>query len=240
MLPSLWLEEHGFLRWYHCSQYPLLRLLRGHFACNLGRARFGLRYSEDVVMLCCILPGFLLFALVLVPIVTGWVSPSTSLCRLYHDRYHEVADLALDSRVCAWRLPSASSVKWHTLLEEDTVADLGVLPNLHEDSKIHGTSTLGSCPLDATPPGGGHGITSVALWKRRFFNKLVPISLGRPSQPGKDVRRSVPAFGRYTAALLYRLSSACRRRPSSSHGSWSSPLGASAAASGRSSRAILC
>ena len=118
---------------YHCGQCCLLRLLRGHFACNLGRARSGLRYWEDVVMLCCILPGFLLFALVLVLIVTGWVSSSTSLCRLHHDRCHQVADLALDSRVCAWRLPSASSVNWHTVHEEDTVADLGVLPNLQED-----------------------------------------------------------------------------------------------------------
>ena len=85
---SLWLEERGFLRWYHCGLCCLLRLLRGHFACNLGRARSGLRYWEDVVMLCCILLGFLLFAFVLVLIVTGWVSSSTSLCRLHHDRCH--------------------------------------------------------------------------------------------------------------------------------------------------------
>ena len=44
-----------------------------------------------------------------------------------------VGNCEICNGVCAWRLPSASSVDWYSSLEEDPVAHLVVLPNYQED-----------------------------------------------------------------------------------------------------------
>merc|ERR1712136_553714 len=47
-----------------------------------------------------------------------------------------VANLAIFSGVGAWRMRSASSINWHSLLEEDPVTHFVVLPNYQEDEAM--------------------------------------------------------------------------------------------------------
>ena len=69
----------------------------------------------------------------------GCVSPSTSSW---------VANLAVYSGVGAWRMPSASSVNWHSFFDEDSVTRSVVLQNYKEDDTMFGDTleNLGRSP----------------------------------------------------------------------------------------------
>ena len=85
------------------------------------------------------LPGFLLFAMMLMLLVAGWISPSTfyvitAILTMINMTW--VANLAIFSGVGAWRMRSASSINWHSLLEQDPVTHFVVLPNYQEDEAM--------------------------------------------------------------------------------------------------------
>ena len=64
----------------------------------------------------------LLFAMMLTLLVTGCVSPSTFFvvtATLTMINRTWVANLSILQGVRAWRMPAASSINWHGLLEED-------------------------------------------------------------------------------------------------------------------------
>ena len=74
---------------------------------------------ELLPKLCCMLPGFLLFAVMLMLLVAGCVSPSTfyaiaAIFTMINMTW--VANLAIFSVVGAWRMPCASSINWHSFL----------------------------------------------------------------------------------------------------------------------------
>ena len=87
----------------------------------------------------CILPSFLLIVLMLILFVICCVSPSTfyvitAIFTMVNMTW--VRTLVVFRGVGAWRLHSALSINWHSLLEEEPVTNFLVLPNFQEDEAV--------------------------------------------------------------------------------------------------------
>ena len=85
------------------------------------------------------LPSFFLVVLMLILLVICCVSPSTfhmvtAIFTMVNMTW--VGILVVFRGVGAWRLHSASSINWHSFLEEEPVTHFVVLPNFQEDEAM--------------------------------------------------------------------------------------------------------